>query len=167
MATDQLALLVSIASALIASLALGWNIYRDVVLKPTILVKVAVVTIIHESLPERPQYLNITATNHGPGPVTASSIVARNAPLWRRILRKVNYAYITPDYANPHSGRIPTKLEVGDKVELMLPYDQECLLGHPFTHVGVTDFFGRTHWSTRRAFRKARSTWEKDFARKA
>ena len=166
MATDQLALIVSIVSAAIASLALGWNVYRDVVLKPKVVVSFSVVFILHDTLPDRPQYLNITATNFGPGVVTLSSIVARNAPLWRRLLKKVQYAIITPDYANVLSGRLPVKLETGDKVELLLPYDANCLLGHKFTHVGLTDFYGRRHWAPRREMRKARVEWSKDFAPK-
>jgi hypothetical protein len=167
MATDQLALIVSILSAAIASLALGWNVYRDVVLKPKIVVSFSIIFIIHESLPERPQYINITATNFGPGAVTLNSIVARNAPVWRRVLRKVQYAFITPDYTNPMSGRLPTKLETGDKVELLLPFDAECLLSHTFTQVGLTDFYGRSHWAPRRAMKKAYAQWKKDFEHKA
>ena len=167
MATDQLALIVSIASALIASLALGWNIYRDVVLKPKVLVSFSIVFIVHESLPERPEYMNITGTNFGPGAVTLSSIIARDAPSWRRMLRRVKYAFITPDYANPMSGRLPKKLEPGDKVELLLPYDAKCLLSHTFTHVGLTDFYGRSHWAPRRHMKKARAQWNKEFEPKA
>lgn len=167
MAIDQLALIVSIGSAVIASLALGWNVYRDVVLKPKVVVSFSIVFIVHETLPHRPQYMNITATNFGPGAVTLSSIVARNAPLWRRILRKVQYAFITPDYTNALSGRLPVKLDTGDKVELLLPYDAECLLSHTFTHVGLTDFYGRSHWAPRHAMKKAHAEWSKDFGHKA
>jgi hypothetical protein len=163
MAPDQLALIVSIVSVVIASLALGWNVYRDVILKPKVVVSVAVVAVIHETLPHRPQYLNITATNFGPGVVTLSSIHVKNSTLWRRILRKVQYAYITPDYTNPMSGRLPAKLETGDKVELLLPYDANCLLGREFTHVGLTDFYSRTHWTSRRAMKQVCATWKEDF----
>lgn len=167
MATDQLALIVSVVSALIASLALGWNIYRDVVLKPKVVVSFSIVLIVHETLPHRPQYMNIRATNFGPGAVTLSSIVARNAPLWRRILRKVEYAFITPDYTNALSARLPAKLETGDKVELLLPYDAECLLSKTLTHVGLTDFYGRSHWAPRNDMKKAHKEWRKDFGPKA
>jgi hypothetical protein len=162
-ATDQLALIVSIVSAVIASLALGWNVYRDIVLKPKVVISFSIVLIVHEMLPHRPQYMNIKATNFGPGIVTLNSIVSKNAPLWRRIFRKVRYAFITPDYANPLSGRLPAKLETGDKVELLLPYDAECLLSKTFTHVGLTDFYGRSHWASRGDLKKAYKEWRKDF----
>lgn len=167
MATDQLALIVSIASALIASLALGWNIYRDVVLKPKVVISFSIVVIVHESLPERPQYMNITGSNFGPGALTLSSIVAREATLWRRLLRKVRYAFITPDYTNPMSERLPKKLEPGDKVNLLLPFDRECLLSHNFTHVGLTDYYGRSHWAPRNDMKKAQAEWAKEYSSEA
>ena len=165
MAHDQIALIVSIGSAAVASMALGWNIYRDIVLKAKVVVSFSVIFILHEALPERPQYLDITATNFGPGAVSLSTIVAANRPLWRRLLRKVRYAMVNPDYSNPLSGRLPTKIETGDKIVLLLPYDDQCLLGHKFTHVGLTDFFGRTHWAPASDLKKARANWLKDFPR--
>lgn len=163
MATDQLALIVSVVSALIASLALGWNIYRDVVMKPRLVVSVAVVTILHDSLPELPRFVNLTAVNHGPGTVTISSIIAMNTSIWHRMTRTVQYAYVTPDYANPYGGRIPAKLEPGGKVELLLPFDRDCVLGQMLSHVGVNDFYGRKHWASRASMKLARAAWRREF----
>lgn len=162
-ATDQLALIVSVVSALTASLALGWNIYRDLVMKPRLVVSVAVVTILHDSLPNRPRYVNLTAVNHGPGTVTVSSIIAMNTSIWHRMTRTVQYAYVTPDYANPYGGRIPAKLEPGEKVELFLPFDSECVLGQMLSHVGVSDFFGRNHWASQASMKAARAAWKREF----
>ena len=165
MTTEQIALVVSIVSVLIASLALGWNVYRDVIMKPRVDVSFAVVTIFHESLPHRPQYLNLRVTNFGPGVVTISTICVREAPLWRRILRKARYAIITPDYTNSLSARLPAKIEVGEKIELLLPYDKECFLNTPFTHVGVNDYYARTHWAPRRDLKRAYTAWRKNFGK--
>lgn len=167
MATDQLAFIVSIVSVVIASLALGWNVYRDVVLKPKVVLSFSIVFIVHETFPDRPQYMNIRATNFGPGVVTLSSIVAKNAPLWRRVFRKVQNAFIIPDYTNPLSGRIPAKLETGDKVELLLPFDADCLLSKTFTHIGLNDFYGRSHWAPSRDVKRAYKEWHKEFGPKA
>jgi hypothetical protein len=70
MPVEYIALLISIFSVLVAAFSLGWNIYRDIILKAKVDVSFAVVTIIHDTMPERPQFLNIKATNFGPGPVT-------------------------------------------------------------------------------------------------
>jgi len=165
MPNDQIALIVSIGSAIVASLALGWNIYRDVVLKANVVVSFSVIFILHETLPDRPQYLDITATNFGPGVVSLNTIVAADRPLWRRVFRKVRYAFVNPDYSNPLSARLPAKIETGDKIVLFLPYDDQCLLGHNFTHVGLTDFYGRTHWAPSSDLKKARAKWLKEFPR--
>ena len=167
MSTAEFALVVSIFSVIVASLALGWNVYRDVVLKAHVDVSFAVITIIHESLPHRPQYLNLKVTNFGPGPVNISTIVAKDAPLWRRLLRKIRWAMITPDYTNPMSARLPSKIEVGDKIELLLPYDRHAFLKDGFTHIGVSDYFGRNHWAPGRQLKRAYETWRKDFASEA
>ena len=163
MRPDQIALVVSVVSALISSIALGWNIYRDIVLKARVRVTFSVVFILHESLPERPQYLNIRATNFGPGAITLSMIVAKESPLWRRVLRKEKFAMITPDYTNPLSARLPTKLEVGDKLDLFLPFEKDCFLAKPFSKIGLNDYFGREHWAPRKDIIRARAEWKKEF----
>ncbi len=164
MPIEYIALTVSIFSVLVASLSLGWNIYRDVILKAKVDVSFAVVTIIHDSLPNRPRYLNLKVTNFGPGPVTISTICAKEAQLWRRLLKKQKGAIVTPDYSNPLSAKLPAKIEVGDKIDLLLPYDKDCLLQSHFTHVGVFDYYGRLHCAPKSDLKKAYSTWQKDFA---
>jgi hypothetical protein len=49
--TAQWALLISLMSAAIAGCSLGWNIYRDVVLKARVRVTVQVMNIIQEGAP--------------------------------------------------------------------------------------------------------------------
>jgi hypothetical protein len=107
--------------------------------------------------------LNLTATNYGPGIVKTGNICVRQAPLWRRILRKVKFAIINPDYTNPMSTRLPAKIEVGDRIEVFLPYDEKCFLNSPFTDIGLSDYYGRVHWAPRRDLKKAYATWRKDF----
>lgn len=163
MPVEYIALFVSIFSVLVAALSLGWNIYRDIILKAKVDVSFAIVTIIHETMPDRPQFINLKATNFGPGPVTISMICVKEAQIWRRLLRKTKYGFITPDYKNPLSGRLPAKIEVGDKIELLLPYDKDSFLRSRFTHIGLNDYYGRTHWAPSRDLKKAYTKWKKDF----
>jgi hypothetical protein len=167
MAKDEIAVAISIISVLIASLSLGWNIYRDVILKAKVRVTAAIVFIIHDSLPNRPQYVSIEVTNFGPGAVNVSTICAKQAPLWRRLLRKTKHAVITHDWTNPMSAKMPSKIEIGDKINLLLPYDKDCFLKEPFTDVGVSDYYGRIHWAPKYQIRKARRSWLKDFSNEA
>ena len=166
MTTEQLALFISLISVLIASTSLGWNIYRDVVLKAKVDVFFAIVTIFHESLPHRPQYLNLKVTNFGPGVVNISMICAKESEWWRRLLRKTRHAVINADYINPMSSKLPAKIDMGDKIELLLPYDGDCFLQSHFTHIGVSDYYGRVHWAPKQQLKKAYKSWQKDFENK-
>lgn len=76
-----------------------------------------------------------------------SMIVTKNAPLWRRILRKSQHGVIIFDYTNPMSDKLPKKLDVGESLNLLLPYEKKCFLSEPVTHIGVGDSFGRIHWA--------------------
>lgn len=160
---SELALGISIFSVIVAAFSLGWNIYRDVMLKAKVKVAFGVRVMLHSSMPERPRLLIISATNFGPGAVTLSAIYVKNAPLWRRVLRKTEYGFIMHDYANPMSGQLPKKLEMGEKLDLLLPYDKECLLSADCTHIGLTDYFGRTHWAPRSDVKKAKQAYVKAF----
>jgi hypothetical protein len=164
MSIAEIALIVSIASAIVASLSLGWNIYRDIVLKAKVDVSFAVVTLIDQARADRPQFLNLKAVNFGPGVVTISTIIVKDAPAWHLFLRPRKLAIITPDYTNPLSAKLPAKMEVGDKIELLLPYDREAFLKEAFTHVGLSDYFGRIHWAPLKDYAKVSETWEKDFS---
>lgn len=163
MTESQIAILISALSAGIASFALGWNIYRDVVLKAKVRVSTTVVTIIHDSMPERPDFISVKATNYGPGIVHILMIEAKTSPLWRRLLRKTKHAVIMYDYTNPLSAKLPKKLEVGETADLLLPYTKESWPKEPFTHIGVSDSFGRVHWAPRKQLRKVREQWQEKF----
>lgn len=163
MTPESMSLYISIFSIAIATLALGWNIYRDVILKPRVKVRVSVSHIVSSGIPDQVTKIVVSATNFGPGKVRCNMVHLRNAPLWRRILRRVKYAVVIEDYQNPMSGRLPAKLDVGETIDLLFSYNQECFLSRNFTHVGVRDSFGRCHWVSHKEFRKAQAIYDKDF----
>ena len=103
------------------------------------------------------------ATNFGPGSTTISMIHAKHSTIWGRIRRETKRAVIIHDFTNPLSGQLPSKLEVGDKIDLLLPYDDECLLKEEWTHVGVVDNFSKYHWADKRQVKEARERWLRDF----
>lgn len=163
MATAEIAIIISIISVTIAGLSLGWNIYRDVVLKAKIKINVGVRTIIQHGNPARPKYVNITATNHGPGSVTLSMVQMKDSSWWRWLLRKQKYAVIIHDYKNPLSGQLPHRLEVGEKLELLFHYNADCMLKEGWSHIGISDYFGRTHWAESKQVKEASGIWNKEF----
>lgn len=147
MTTQNLSFIISVTAVVIAAFALGWNSYRDVILKAKVKVSCGVFKLYHPDIPNDPSFIKISATNFGPGRVKIMNIVIKDARWWKRIIATIENAIITPDFKNPFSGTIPSWIEVGDKLDLLLPYTEEAFLSGEHTHVGVCDFFGRFHWA--------------------
>jgi hypothetical protein len=161
------ALGISFVAVIIAAFSLGWNIYRDVVLKPRLRVHFQVSTLVTPGQPQIPKrtFLDITSVNHGPGRIVCSMIHARlKTSIWRRLRRKPRQGVIPGDWTNPISGKLPSTLEVGQKLVLLLPYQQDCFLKEAdVTKIGVLDTFGRTHWAPRQNLYYAQRQYQKDF----
>ena len=157
---EKLAIVISIFALVTSFLALGWNIYRDVILKPRLKVRLMLSFIAHGEY-ESPTKISITATNFGPNKIICSSISGKNATLWRRVSRKIAYAFIVHDYKDPYSSKLPCELSVGEKCNLFLSFDKKCFLSEPLTHIGITDSFGRTHWAPKKDVVKLRKEYKK------
>ena len=159
MNTAELAILISIFSAILAAISLGWNIYRDVILKPKVVVTAAVKNIIGAGMEASPDYVGISATNHGPGPVILSTVALKETSMIKKILKKEKHAFLIHDYENPYSTKMPKKVDVGESVDLFVSYDKECFLKEPFTHIGVSDSFGRINWINAGIAKKLHNEW--------
>jgi hypothetical protein len=156
---------ISVLSLILSSLALGWNVYRDIVLKARVRVRFAVVSLVTpgQRTGHEEQFLRIGITNHGPGTVTVEMIAGRMSPWWRSLLRIPRHFVILNDYTNPLNPKLPNKLQIGDNINLLLPYNEKCLLSGEATHIGVTDSFGRTHFAPSKDLAEARGQFAKDF----
>ena len=157
------AIAISLFSLVVAATSLGWNIYRDIVLKARVRVSFGIRTIVSAGSDERPEYLILSVTNLGPGTVTLSMMQLQLSNLWRRILRKCKHAIVLHDYTNPLSGRLPKKLEVGEGIDLLLAYDLTCHLSEDWSRIGISDTFGRVHWAPRKQMREARESFLEAF----
>lgn len=91
-------------------------------------------------------------------------IHGQKTPLWGRLLRRPRHFIILNDHSNPLNPTLPYKIEVGDTVTLLLPYDANCFLKEPASHIGVSDSFGRLHYAPRKQLREAQRQFHKDFA---
>jgi addiction module HigA family antidote len=150
------AILISLFSLIIAGIALGWNIYRDL-MKARVRASLEIMYV-HDWQTREGPFIAITATNHGPGPVIITGYHGRFASLHRRITRQVRHFFIKPDFNNPLNGTLPHRLEVGESMHHALPMHDRSFLSEPLTHVGVADSFGRKHWAPRRQVRDGRRT---------
>ena len=150
---------------MLSGVALGWNVYRDVILKARVKVSAAVVRVVShgQRVGDGDQFIKIGVTNDGPGPVHIEMIVGKAAPLWRRLLRRTQHFVVLPDYTNALNPKIPHKMEVGDTIGLLLPYDEKSFLNGRGTHIGVSDSFGRSHFASRKHLSEARVQFTKDF----
>ncbi len=164
MNNSDVAIYISIFSVLVAAFSLGWNIYRDVILKPRVRVDFGVRTLIQHANPDKPQYVILSATNHGPGIVNLSMVQMKDTSLLKWLFRKQQYAVVIHDYTNPLSGQLPHKLDVGKGIDLLFTYDKECMLKNGWSHVGISDSFGRVHWAKSKQVKKAIKKWKEDFS---
>jgi hypothetical protein len=109
------ALCVSILALSASFLSLGWNIYRDVVLKPRLKVAFGIKSMLREDEEHRlsekgPPLLILEITNHGPGgEVVCSGAVAKTESFafLRSLFGKLSYCFITPDFKHPLCFRLP------------------------------------------------------------
>ena len=161
MDTSTVAIIVSFISASIASLTLGWNIYRDIGLNPRLSVSFNVIF-----LPDytgKLKYLSISGSNLGLVPTKVNGINLKEHLLWKGLLKKTRYAAFSGNFENPLSDKLPKRLESGDEVQLYLPCDENCFLKESWSHVGLQTSFGKTYWAKPRDVNRARKLWLEDF----
>ena len=157
------AIIISVFSVLLAALSLGWNVYRDVVLKPKVVVTIAIKNIVCAGMAPSPDYIGISATNHGPGSVKLNAMLLKETSIAKKLKKQEKNAFIVHDYENPYSSKLPLTLEVGEHADYFFPYDEECMFKSPFTHVGVSDSFSRVHWAPKKSVKKLREKWVQKF----
>lgn len=158
MSSGQVALLISFGSLIVAAISLGWNVYRDVIRKPKLAVRLLVGAIIY-SREDHANRIVVTITNFGPGKTTANMLQLRKSSLWRRIFRRQRFADLIHDYTDSISGRLPAPLEVGDKVNLTFRFGPDLFLLQDFTQLGISDSFNRVYWCKRSNYHEAQRNY--------
>lgn len=147
MKTEIIAIIISCFSITIAALSLGWNIYRDVILKPKLKVSFKIGEIIWEGQKESIEKIILSVTNLGHGTIICSMIHWKNTDIYKQLMQSSTAGVIIHDYENPMSGKLPCKLDVGEKNDYLFSIDKECILEKGVTHIGMRDSFGRIHWA--------------------
>jgi hypothetical protein len=153
------AVLISVLSLVVAAVALGWNIYRDVVLKGHLRVGIAVAEAVHTIAGSQGTFVNITGTNHGPGDLIVNLLHGKRAGLSRQGEQFI----VIQNEVNPLADALPKRLAVGETVSLLVPYGEDCLLKDPVKAIGLRDSFGKTHWAPRRELEAAGRQYLEDF----
>jgi hypothetical protein len=150
-------IVISVLSLSVAVFSLGWNVYRDVILKPKLKVTFMLASIVTVGIGSEDRIL-LSAVNMGPGALNLQMIHTRTSSWWRILLRVVQHGVIT--YNNPADGSaLPMKLNVGDTADFPFEYGAP-FIAEKFTHIGIRDSFGKVHWARRRDVRRAKRLYK-------
>jgi hypothetical protein len=148
------ALCISLLALFVSCVNIGWGIYKEVSLRGRVRVKFGYRQIHHATFPKPLDRVLISAVNYGPGSVKLGMVIYRKASLWGKLCRKTERGVIIHDYTDPMSGRLPSKLDVGESIDIMLGTPEKLTVSEDITHIGVNDTFGRSHWAPRRDVRE-------------
>jgi hypothetical protein len=159
MSTAALALLFSGLSVAIASFALGWNIYRDILAKPRVRVRMGLRQLVMSGEAEFPLSVWIRALNLGPGKTTLELIIVKRSSLRRLLTRSGEFGFVKFEGAMTQGSSLPIMLEVGEHADFILPCNRDSFLGKSFIELGIRDVHGRIHWAPRKDMREARKNW--------
>jgi hypothetical protein len=166
MSQEFTAILISVVSILVASLSLGWNIYRDVILKARIKVTFMFGLIVHPNLNKSLERLFLSATNFGPGIIRLKMIYVKESSLLKLILRKTKLAVLLNNNMDPLSAKLPCDLEIGNQMDFLLEFNEDCFLSENWTHIGIKDSFSRVHWAPRKSVKIAKKSYLERFKHK-
>lgn len=160
MKMEYITLFVSFASILVAGFALGWNVYRDILLKPRVQVKYRIMRTTGGNKKGQDLIL-ITGLNKGPGIIKFAMIHYDKSTTWQRFCRKGEQGIIIYDYTNPMSSKLPCRVEVGDEVSLIFSVTETTSWAKEIHRIGLLDTFGRTHWCKKNDAREVREQYIK------
>jgi hypothetical protein len=159
----DIAILISVLAFGVACASLAWNIFRELWLRPRLRVSIDVAAVGSEIMkPERK--LMISGTNFGPGKIRVSFVRCDRNTFLSRLLRKATYGFVIHDYKNPISGQLPATLDVGERIDLIFPFEKDSsILAQSPTRVGLRDYFGRDHWAPKKSLRRAQADYDRFF----
>ena len=107
------ALYISLAALVVSIFSLGWNFYRDVILKPRLRVTIQISKVVRSGGDGR-DFIDLSAVNLGPGSITCNGVLGPTKHFFQFWKEKKKYFYVVEDYTNPLCTRLPKKLEVGE-----------------------------------------------------
>jgi len=162
-------LAMSIVAITISLVAISWNVYRDIIQKPSLRVSFSKSTIQNQG-GHFGHHLSLQGVNFGPGKLHLNLIVGvqkgHEKCWWKFRFRHQVNMMINAQYDNPFTKKFPWVIEVGETLQLCWNIDdvrdlQEGKGGEVFIEsddiytIGLSDSFGKTHWVPRQEYEKA------------
>jgi hypothetical protein len=162
------ALVLSLLALVVSAFSLGWNIYRDIILKPKMKVEFGIRTTFgtaHDGtlVQSGAPFIMLSGTNHGPGDVVCIGAVVRRFSFLRSVFQEFPYGFLMVDHEHPYCSPPSQRLAVGEQVKMIFPHARHTFLGMSPNRVGIRDSFGRTHWARRNDLRIACRQHREDF----
>ena len=158
----NLAVLISIGALIISAFSLGWNIYRDIILKPKLLIRFGLKQIVTSGKLSE-ELIVLSGTNFGPGEINCTGVIISKDSIARRLMRQWRIGFGVPDFDHPLCHKLPSRLEMAQEVTLIFPLSVECILAYKPSRIGIQDSFGRTHWAPDKETRDAVAAFNKKF----
>jgi hypothetical protein len=146
----------SFLALLVSVFSLGWNVYRDVILKPRLRVRFDASQLVGPDGNVGKPFLSLSIVNLGPGNVICEMPIVKNKPFYRGFLGEATIATIIHDFTNPLCAKPPFKVAVGERTQLTFPIADKCFLDDALFRIGIRDSFGRIHWAPKKQIRQAR-----------
>jgi hypothetical protein len=151
--TEVLTAVAAFASLTVSIFVAGWTVYRDVVQKPRFRVTMAVKSIVRHKQPKIGPDFYVEALNMGPIPNRIGLVFLRHGWIGRRFRKKLS-AFVMSDHSHLAHSANSQKVDVGDTATFVFPLDGD-FVKEGFVQLGVTDGFGRTHWCTKKEYKRA------------
>lgn len=156
--TGDYALIVSLCSAAVSLLSLGWNIWSKFIFpKPKMEVRIAYTFALGVSA-DWPSAISLTAINHGPLEITLKGAIGLIGPTFpfgktKRGLLKAyrNWPHSFGESEFGETPGLPVRLPVGE--QFSVHFSEAILKVQSLQNLGFTDGFGREHFADRKSRR--------------
>ena len=145
-AVMQASLLLSILSLVISAFALGWNVYRDVILKPRLIVRLKLAWFLDIVNARRCPTVTLSVLNRGPGKICCEFTAIET--------KKLFLMELIPDFSHPECAKLPALLDPAQTIHLII-FMERFIEQNP-VKFGIRDSYGRCHWVPKRDLRNTR-----------
>jgi hypothetical protein len=172
---NNIAIWISLFSLIVATIALGWNIYKEF-MKPKLKVNFFFGFNIRENGTTTPIRLILSTTNFGPGKIIVRdyAILKARWAFFKKLFKKDYYEPLQLTSRTDeikkllHLGSIfpesQGRLDRGEQEYYYVDYDKnKFLMRKEFIKIGLVDSFDRIHWAPRRDYKRVKKEYEKTF----
>lgn len=154
----------------LSAVALGWNVYRNVIFKPRLAVSffyagrdrqggLANLTVGEPERFHSVHEVRLSIVNYGPGSVRCEYAVVRVRPAWQVLFGRSTWRMLLKPDGTRHR-ELPAFIEAADRLELPMKgeafFFDEDFFKRNSSQVGVRDSYGRFPWAPKRDLREAR-----------